>query len=201
MYILTQTEPLENCKEKILHVQIAEDIEKRYLDAGYEKTGRIYKLTDKGKDYTIVCIEFRNDVKGSSPDIFVPEFYVLGRPYPIYVYLYSIDLYSRLPDMGQRQAAEETRGHFKLATFAHTTLGRALKAFVRITSGAGSESTDKPRGDKPRGLPSTKSTVPMRRRAAEFLNGILSGATWRQAAAICCELARKWYRDNQVFLL
>jgi hypothetical protein len=42
------------------------------------------------------------------------------------VYLYALALYGSAPEKGQRWAAEETRKKFGLATFAHTTLGRAL---------------------------------------------------------------------------
>jgi hypothetical protein len=48
----------------------------------------------------------------------------------VYIYLYAIDIYSSNPDIGQRKAAEATRKQFGLIHFAHTTLGRALKAFA-----------------------------------------------------------------------
>ena len=54
-----------------------------------------------------------------------------GRPYPIYVYIYGIILYSTNLEMGQREAAEKTRKQFGLETFSHTTLGRAM---IRLES-------------------------------------------------------------------
>ena len=54
-----------------------------------------------------------------------------GRPYPIYVYIYGIILYSTNLEMGQREAAEKTRKMFGLKTFSHTTLGRAM---IRLES-------------------------------------------------------------------
>ncbi len=49
-----------------------------------------------------------------------------GRPYPVYVYLYAVAIYLT-EDISMRKAAEKTRKKFKLVTFCHSTLSRALK--------------------------------------------------------------------------
>ena len=49
-----------------------------------------------------------------------------GRPYPVYVYLYAIAIYLT-EDISMRKAVDKTRKKFKLATFCHSTLSRALK--------------------------------------------------------------------------
>ena len=84
---------------------------------------RGYILTCGKSNYTINCPEIHaNGVKY----LCIAEFSIPGRPYPIYVYIYGIILYSTNPKMGQREAAEKTRIQFGLTTFSHTTLGRAM---------------------------------------------------------------------------
>ena len=131
--------------------------------------------------------------------------------YPIYIYLYAIDLYSANLDKGQRWAAAETRKYFGLATFAHTTLGRALKAFVRHIEeenadedafvDAVAETASSVLG-KPVGFPTVQATAPHRERVARFLQGRLVGAAGpQQAAAVGCELARECFEKHRRFLL
>ena len=134
MFILTRTDGLENSKENIFRVR-ATDMEKRYLEAGYLRRERIYKVKSQYKEFTVICPEFRYAATNAESVVIIPEFLVPKRPYPIYVYLYAIDLYSENPNMGQRNAAKATRERFCLESFAHTTLGRALKAFVDNVKG------------------------------------------------------------------
>ena len=130
MLILAQCLQLENSKDNICLVQVPE-LEKQYLDAGYQRCERSYKIKYQRKEYTVICLEFRDDKNSAEPIVIIPEFLIPGRSYPVFVYLYAIALYSGSPEKGQRWAAEETRKYFGLDTFAHTTLGRALKVFVR----------------------------------------------------------------------
>jgi hypothetical protein len=136
----------------------------------------------------------------------IPGFLVPRRPYPVYVYLYAIDLYSSAPEKGQRWAAEETRKYFGLATFSHTTLGRALKAFARgLGSGAmePDEADAEPPGpaEKKPGLPTAQTTEALRKQAAQILRGRLIRASRQQISAICCELARERFKEDRRFLL
>ena len=226
MYILTQALLIENSENKIYRVQVLEsqaaELEKQYLDAGYQERERSYKIKYQYKEYTVICLEFRDDKKGGEPIVIIPEFLVPGRPYPIYVYLYAIDLYSGAPEEGQRWAAEETRKYFRLESFVHTTLGRALKRFVRNMEEAekASENTcaeaaddeknkgesqkaDAEQGDKAKkpGFPTVRSTKALRERAAQFLRGMLTRVVKQQAIATCLELVRKWFKEYQRFLL
>jgi hypothetical protein len=130
MYILVQTNSLENC-ENTIYIVHAPELEKKYQNAGYQRYERIYKLKYQHKEYIVVCPEYRNDDIGTMSIVVVPMFLIPRRPYPVQVYLRAIDLYSNNPGMGQRKAAEMTRKLFGLSHFAHTTLGRALKVFVR----------------------------------------------------------------------
>jgi hypothetical protein len=136
MYILTQTERIENSKDINFIVQDPE-LEKYYLEAGYKITTRFYKITIQHRVYTVTCPEFRNAGNGTPAIVIIPDFLIPRRPYPVYVYLYAIDLYCQNPRLGQRAAAQATKEHFGLATFAHTTLGRALKAFAGSVPGPG----------------------------------------------------------------
>lgn len=228
MYILAQALQIENSENKIYRLQALEphaaELEKQYRDAGYKERERSYKIKYQHKEYTVICLEFRDGKKGGEPIVIIPEFLVPGRPYPIYVYLYAIDLYSGAPEKGQRMAAEETRKYFGLASFAHTTLGRALKAFVRnieegtkaseelcaktpddtgkkgedVEQKANTEQCDKV--EKP-DFPKVRSTEVLRKRAAQFLCGMLTRAVKKQAIATCLELVRKWFKEHQRFLL
>jgi len=120
--------------------------------------------------------------------------------------MYAIDLYSSSPEKGQRQVAEATRKQFGLTTFAHTTVGRAVRAFIRIIVGgtAGPEETDAGTNNgnnKERSFPSTQWTRTLRKQAEEFLRDML-GQTGRQPmVAACCGLVREWYMKYRRFLL
>ena len=75
--------------------------------------------------HEIVCPEYAHE-DGSSV-VYVPWFLIIGRPYPIQVYLYACDLYSSEQGYGQREVAKATREKFKLKTFSHSTVCRSFK--------------------------------------------------------------------------
>jgi len=134
------------------------------------------------------------------------------------VYLYAIDLYSANPEKGQRWVAEATRQYFGLASFAHTTLGRALKALVfnldaestadvEKTETTGQRETTQAREEQnyqqpvSMGFLSVKSTAALRRRAAQFLGGNLIRDGLRECIKIGQALARKWFKKYGYFLM
>ena len=227
IYILTQTGQLENCEDKTFRVEAA-SLEEEYLNAGFQRYERSYQLKWQHMEYTILCPEFRSGEEGSLPVVIIPEFLIPKRPYPIYVYLYVIDLYSANPGKGQRWAAEATRKYFGLETFAHTTLGRALKAFVnsqetapKATESIGAEPTTngekiectgqektskecaqqncKQSGDI--GFRSTGATRALRKRAAQFLCGSLLSVGLLKCIEIGKAFARKWFKEYGRFLM
>jgi len=204
MYILTRAEFLENCKDNIYLVHDA-DIEERYLNAGYHRSERSYRIKEQYKEFTVTCPEFRNGKKGAEPVVIIPSFLVPRRPYPVYVYMYAIELYGESPEKSQRWVAEETRKHFGLRSFAHTTLGRALKAFIhKIRETAKSfeeDAAESPGGDKASGFPTTRMTSALRKQAVRFLNGIPVKSGKGQAVIAFCELAEKWFKVYGRFLL
>jgi len=203
MYILTRAEPIENYNSNICQVHSAA-IEKQWLDAGYQIYERRYLLRIHHKEYTVSCPEFRK--KGAEPIVVIPEFLVPGRRYPVYVYMYAISLYIRMPGKGQRWASEETRKRFGLASFAHTTLGRALKSFVRctgcepasISGAAGAVAADA----RKKGIfPGVRSTEPLRKKAALSLGGMPLGGEKQQAVIASLKLAREFFTEYRRFLL
>ena len=206
MFILTRSEPLENCKDNVYRVYDA-DLEAKHLEAGHQRYERRYQIKDKHKVFTIVCPEYRKDAICAEPIVIIPVFYVPGRPYPIYVYLFAIDLYSSNPKKSQRWAAGETRKHFGLETFAHTTLGRALKAFVQNISETASEQKeadamlpDPSVGEKP-SFPKTQATAGLRKQAAQLLGGLLAKGNRKQSIDAGCRLAKQWYAEHRRLLL
>ena len=210
MLILAQCLQLENSKDNICLVQVPE-LEKQYLDAGYQRCERSYKIKYQRKEYTVICLEFRDDKNSAEPIVIIPEFLIPGRSYPVFVYLYAIALYSGSPEKGQRWAAEETRKYFGLDTFAHTTLGRALKVFVRNIEEATkasdnihneTSSNDKEKNEiqnsnagqsdthKESGFPTVKSTEALRKRAAQFLRSILAKLRLKPTRKRICRVGR-----------
>ena len=207
MYILTRSASIESSKNNIYVTQDTVS-EEQYLTAGYHRHERSYTIKEQNKDYTVVCPEFRSDAKGFSPAVIIPDFLIPGRPFPVYVYIYAIELYSTHPEKGQRWAAAETRKKFGLATFAHTTLGRALKAFVRrIEEDEPSVPKD---GDvmagtdtkpEPCVFPTVQKTAALRKKAAQFLRVNTPKAAGQETSAAYSALAKEYYEKYSRFLL
>ena len=227
MYTLAQANSLENNEDTIYIVQ-APELEEKYQQAGYQKHERSYKLKYQHKEYTVLCPEYRNDEISAEPIIIVPIFFIPRRPYPVHVYLYAIDLYSSNPAMGQREAAETTRKLFGLTHFAHTTLGRALKAFVRniieetaptsekccddglretgkedAVQHASVTKCDEQENDvrKQCAFPTTQATATWRERAARILKENTSWTALKQFVKACFEFAKEWFKKCRRFLL
>lgn len=76
------------------------------------------------KMLTLICPILK--LKDGEKVVVWPSEKLPGRPYPIYVYLYAVATYLT-EDISMRKAAEKTRKKFKLVTFSHSTLSRALK--------------------------------------------------------------------------
>ena len=228
MYILTQAGLLETCADKNFRVQAA-NLEEMYLNSGYQRYERSYQIKCQHKEYTILCPEFRKDDGSSLPVVIIPEFLVPGRPYPIYVYLYAIDLYISNPERGQRWAAKATRKYYGLPSFAHTTLGRALKALVTNLETAGINEIEELEAEskvsvlqegrasqkaieegnarqnnshsKITRIPSVQSTWALRKRAAHFLGGKMVLCEIRQSIKIGQAFAMEWFIKYGRFLL
>jgi hypothetical protein len=228
MYTLAQTESAES-DDGTIYIVVAPWFEEEYLSAGYQKHERSYKLIYQHNEYTVVCPEYRNNEVGVSPIVVIPAYLIPRRPYPVQVYLYAIDLYSSNPAMGQREASETTRKHFGLPHFAHTTLGRALKVFVRNVEESGGTSGEyhndklceadeedaihhangaKCDEDKQESyarkqfcFPTTQATATWRKCAVRILEGKISCKAPKQFIEACFELAKEWFNRFCRFLL
>ena len=127
-YIITPELTMVKTDEKIICKLTPNQISE-YEAKGYTCKERIYNLTIENHEYEIVCTEIWK--KGDNEhSVMIPSTSLPHRPYLLEVYLYAINLYSSRPEMSQRAAAEATRKEFKLVTFSHTTLGRAMKALL-----------------------------------------------------------------------
>jgi hypothetical protein len=207
MFILTRSDPLENNNNTIISIK-APEIESELLAAGYQRYERSYKLKYRHREYVVVCPEYRDITDEREVMVIVPEFLAPGRPYPIYVYLYALDLYSANPELGQRTAAEMTRQYFGLTTFSHTTLGRALKRFVQaaneveaIFDAAQPASLANSSISVGVAFPSVKSTAALRAQASQPLCGRASQSDRQQSNAFCHDLVRERFKEYRRFLL
>jgi len=97
---------------------------------------RAYALGFGHDVYQIYCPEIQED---GIKYLIVPEFMIPGRPYPVYVYMYAISLYSSNPKMGQREAAEKTGKRFGIEKFSHSTVCRAMKRLEALIKTDGNE--------------------------------------------------------------
>ena len=217
MYILTQSKPFENSKSTTFVFEPT-SVALEYPAEEYQRRSRHYKLICGHKDYNIECPEYINIKNAKETTVLIPEFLIPGRPYPLYIYLYAIDLYSSNPEMGQREAAEKTRKRFGLTTFSHTTLGRALKRFIKVidedklTEEATTDLTasvsetdirefDSGSSSLQRSFPTVEKTGSMRTKAASVLKGIIIQDNFEGAKQFCFELARERFKENGRFLL
>jgi hypothetical protein len=221
-YIVTPTGGFEKNEDKVYRVQ-ASDLDTAYERAGYQQRERSYNIKYQHWDYTVICNEYRNDDIGGEPIVIIPEFLFPRRPYMAEVYLYAIDLYSATPEKGQRWAAEETRKKFNLPTFAHTTLGRALKTFVHNINEAENTSEDQGgeagkeaeqlNAEAPENggcgheivnrafFRTVGSTQALRKAAANVLGGRLAGGSLEKITEYSYDLVRAWFLRYRRLLL
>jgi hypothetical protein len=122
-HIIADKRRIEYTSSKVFYAKLSKQECQNFSEVIKLAKVRTYTLVCGRYIYEIICPAIQAE---SNIYLIVPEFLALGRPYPVYVYLYGILLYSSNPEIGQREAAEKTRVHFDLETFSHTTLGRAM---------------------------------------------------------------------------
>jgi len=123
-FIIHDNVRIESSSEKTIYVPMPGTVKTE----GKTVSGhRVYKLQCGLDSYEVYIPEIRTE---NARMLAVPAYMVPGRPYPIYVYIYAVTVYASNPAMGQREASKQTREYFGLATFSHTTLGRAMKKIV-----------------------------------------------------------------------
>ena len=133
MYIISYSCTLENIK--VQQVVIPAPMEAAFFFAGAEFIRHhYYGIKYKGQKLDIVCPAYHHPEEGDV--VILPWYLILGRPYPLQVYLFASSYYSNNPDVGQRGAAEATRLKFNLKTFSHTTVGRSFRTIEEARKSA-----------------------------------------------------------------
>jgi len=195
-------------ESKEIKIEISEELKKAHASARGRRRERIFAINYQDKTYYIHCIVLRCKKTGELM-LFIPEFIIPRRPFPVFVYLFAISLYCENPGMSQRKAAEATRKEFGLEKFSHTTVGRALKAFVSKLGTKGVESGEAAEADGGeegggtdcRGIPSKQATEERRRRALAALPKGLARKSRQLLIDICCRMARARHNKSKCFLL
>jgi len=104
-----------------------------FFEEGYCIKYHSRKIEYRHKVYDIQVPEIWLDGDKDTPHmVILPDYLLLRMRYPIQVYLYAINVYCNDIRMSQREAAQKTMQQFGLTTFAHTTLGRALKKLLAV---------------------------------------------------------------------
>ena len=142
-YIIKPGIEIGNPANKKINALTEEEINE-YHKNGYKSKEREYQVTIGRIGYEVICIEIWQ--KGDKEHcLIIPAFLISHRVYPAFVYVFAINLYSSNPHLSQRKVAEETRKKYDLETFAHTTVGRAMKALANTlteTSAINNEATE-----------------------------------------------------------
>ena len=162
--IITDKARIETTSDKIFRVLAPE--QKQALKE------RAFALECGQAVYEIYCPEIQDD---GILYLIVPEFMIPGRPYPIYVYIYAIMLYSSNPKMGQREAAEKTGKRFGIEKFSHSTVCRAMKRLEALIKTDRNEpepdnETKEPQQPDAGRFPSVEDTAKRRDTVLSYLN-------------------------------
>ena len=156
----------------------------------------------------------------------MPYFLVPRRRYPIFVYLFALDIYCSNLGKGQRAAAEETREKFGLKTFSHTTLGRFFRALEGSIEDAAREGCAKrePQGGVDaadvtmegsagegakrehavgeRAFPNAKCTAERREAMSVFLSGFHRAVEGGSSISDACrDIVKHWYERTSRLLI
>ena len=128
-YIIQPGFQIANPENKNINVLTSEQI-KSYRSEGYKYRKQIYPMTIDHINYEVICVEIwqKGDKEHS---LVIPSFFIPHRAYAADVYAFAINLYSGNPHLSQREVAGQTRKKYGLKTFAHTTVGRAMKALFK----------------------------------------------------------------------
>jgi len=109
---------------------------------GFVATWRTKKLEFGHRTQDVPAYAVRNPTNGRRATVYT-GWSSAHRPYPAFVYIFAVVVYTLLDGASQRFAADLTKAAFGLATFDHSTLGRALKHFAK---GCGCVGADGPAG-------------------------------------------------------
>jgi len=180
IHILTETRRIENIGNRIFKV-LTPQMNQKCQDGQLMLQEHENKLTCGRTDIIIIYPEIYDEAAlNEAGYVIIPEFLIPGRPYPIYIYLFSIVTYCLNPLMGQREAAKRTRERFGLKTFSHTTLGRAMKKLEKLINeneGEAQETTQpiKVEDVDAGSFPTVEQTIERKLKVASYLTKASAG--------------------------
>ena len=143
-YIIQPGIDIGNPEGAEINVLTPEQI-KDYRRAGFKYMKQIYQMVIGYIKYEVICVEIwqKGDKEHS---LIIPSFFIPHRKYRADVYAFAINLYSVNPQLSQRKVAEETRKKYGLKTFAHTTVGRAMRAVAEMLMETAAIDSETPQG-------------------------------------------------------
>lgn len=112
---------------------ISDELEKQLRKMGYGVSHRRKKMTVNNKEYEIVRSIIRNPSTGQSV-ILTPDTMSVHRPYPSYVYLFSVVIYELQPGLSMGGAARITGKLFGIPKFSKSTVCRARERLMACAS-------------------------------------------------------------------
>jgi len=112
---------------------ISDELEKQLRKMGYGVSHRRKKMTVNNKEYEIVRSIIRNPSTGQSV-ILTPDTMSVHRPYPSYVYLFSVVIYELQHGLSMAGAARITGKLFCIPKFSKSTVCRARKHLIACAS-------------------------------------------------------------------
>ena len=211
-YIIKPGIEIGNPRNQKINVLTPKEVEE-YHKSGFNSKERAYQVTLGHTGYEVVCLEIwqKSDKEHS---LIIPAFLVPQRAYPVYIYVFAINLYSSNPHLSQRKVAEETRKKYALETFAHTTIGRAMKGLAQtLTETAvidnkaegtaqetdqNGENAGKIRNGR---FPSVQDTRTIRDIVKSFFNERLKNCCQEAFKEACDRIAIYWYTQFQRLLM
>lgn len=112
---------------------ISDELEKQLRKMGYGVSHRRKKMVVNNREYEIVRSIIRNPITGQSV-ILTPDTMSVHRPYPSYVYLFSVAIYELKHGLSMDEAARITGKLFGIPKFSKSTVCRARKHLMACTS-------------------------------------------------------------------
>jgi hypothetical protein len=189
IYILTNNVRIKNTEENTYTIMLEEV---PGLEASRLIKEHTYKLQCGGAEFYMHSLEMQNQtITKKNSYLILPKFLIPKRPYPAYVYIHAIALYSMNPQMSQREATRRTRKRFGLATFSHTTLGRAIKRLEKVIKDKTTEAQNEEKSTEPaekedrKSFPTVAQTKDRRKYIAKYLKKAADGSEVIKQETMC----------------
>lgn len=173
---------------------------------------RRYRIDMGRSEREIVCPEYTTgETDGTAVDnayIVLPWYFLHRRKYPVQIYIFAINLYSKNPKIGQRAVAAATRKEFGLSGFSHSTVCRTFKTLgLSVSKAAEMTPTAQPADknnaiqDKQGRFPSVTDTASRRAAMSEFIRDMAGGSGTDDILGISRTIVSKWYDKHRRLLI